>query len=873
MNTAEAKNNEMNTAAAADDIEAILNEQEDELMDDLYLGIKNTNSNMIKFDVSFNKPNNFIPQMIGFDEVNDYDFSKGFNEFLIGEDKVHLYFDFDSIKSEEEYLSVIDWLDKVKAVFGNYSIGGYCDNETMERYGFRLYEDGGHYLSIHVIFYQTCILSKDLVDIMKHTKKKGFAMDGVHHLCDPNVYKLVGKKQGEKSRQVMRHVLSDKIFRPGDEKNKRNHGYILNGDDAASQIIQIRGGEPLITKQKWSKLFTPKETKMQERQRLKEERVNNKFDIDDIELNEDLIEMNEKEMMELLSHFDPEFDVFMCDLAPLYHSPFQKPFLKKVILKWYEGKEHTHDPEATVDGILNKYYEKERSNKWFFSLIKKLPQEVREEYLAAYGDRVDFSIDINNSNWSFDRICKFTYERHELARIINNMRGCFGMCKGNIYLKEEKDKQFYIRESTMEKMREEFTNYKPFKRNHNINLFQILRKYSMCFRYEDVDISADNRDGVINIFQGFKFPEIKTDDFTMLNDFLKHIKDVICNGDESKYDYYMKWFASIFQQVTVKNGTMPIIYGAQGSGKSFPTEVFAGLIGCFALPNVDDLDKVFGKFNGLIGRNILICINETPDSTEKFKYLNKIKSKLTETDTVMERKGFDQINIKSWANYILTSNNANPIQEEKGNRRLIYFETNNKYCGNEEYFNKLCKTIQPKKQGPYNPTFMGVLLHYMKTQIDVSDFNPERLIRKINSNTNVEFNEQLERQYNDLNAVDRFVVDNYKMFELGLALEDIRIEGYKPTGLSKKLISTCDRVRVRKNKYQKLINDNPDIYGSIYCQSNQVTLFKLKSKEQIPDLHAIIEYRAYGDQLLEEEERREAMKEGLPFDSSSDDEF
>ena len=122
-----------------------------------------------------------------------------------------------------------------------------------------------------------------------------------------------------------------------------------------------------------------------------------------------------------------------------------------------------------------------------------------------------------------------------------------------------------------------------------------------------------------------------------------------------------------------------------------------------------------------------------------------------------------------------------------------------------------------------------------------------------------------------MNAVDRFVVDNYKMFELGLALEDIRIEGYKPTGLSKKLISTCDRVRVRKNKYQKLINDNPDIYGSIYCQSEKVTLFKLKSKEQIPDLHAIIEYRAYGDQLLEEEERREAMKEGLPFDSSDDE--
>ena len=102
-------------------------------------------------------------------------------------------------------------------------------------------------------------------------------------------------------------------------------------------------------------------------------------------------------------------------------------------------------------------------------------------------------------------------------------------------------------------------------------------------------------------------------------------------------------------------------------------------------------------------------------------------------------------------------------------------------------------------------------------------------------------NTEIEKKYNDLNSVDRFVVDNYKMFELGLALEDIKIEGYKPTGLSKKLIVTCEKSRMRKGKYQKLINDNSDIYGSIYCQTNQVTLFKLKPRDQIPQIYELIE--------------------------------
>lgn len=116
----------------------------------------------IKYDVAFNRPNNFIPREISFDDVDSYDFSKGFTEFLISEDYVHLYFDFDSIKTEDEFLEVWSWLDSLKKVFGSYSYGGYCNNEEMEAYGFRRFDEGMHYLSMHVVFYETCISTFDL---------------------------------------------------------------------------------------------------------------------------------------------------------------------------------------------------------------------------------------------------------------------------------------------------------------------------------------------------------------------------------------------------------------------------------------------------------------------------------------------------------------------------------------------------------------------------------------------------------------------------------------------------------------------------------------------------------------------------------------
>ena len=158
---------------------------------------------MIKYDICFNRPKNAKPKEISFEDVDNYDFSKHFNEFLVDEDYVHLYFDFDTIKSNDEFDDVCCWLDRLVEVFGEYSMGGYCDNDDMAAMGFRKYEDGGHWLSMHVVFYQTCISSKDLVHIMKHTQKTGYLTDGVHKLCDPNVYKLVSTNPGQKSRQVM----------------------------------------------------------------------------------------------------------------------------------------------------------------------------------------------------------------------------------------------------------------------------------------------------------------------------------------------------------------------------------------------------------------------------------------------------------------------------------------------------------------------------------------------------------------------------------------------------------------------------------------------------------------------------------------------
>lgn len=63
---------------------------------------------LIKYDVMMMRPNNAKPLIISFDEVDKYDFKKNaFIEFIISEDFVHLYFDFDTINTIEELNDVI----------------------------------------------------------------------------------------------------------------------------------------------------------------------------------------------------------------------------------------------------------------------------------------------------------------------------------------------------------------------------------------------------------------------------------------------------------------------------------------------------------------------------------------------------------------------------------------------------------------------------------------------------------------------------------------------------------------------------------------------------------------------------------------------
>lgn len=442
----------------------------------------------------------------------------------------------------------------------------------------------------------------------------------------------------------------------------------------------------------------------------------------------------------------------------------------------------------------------------------------------------DLSITLNTSDWFLEDVLGRNYESSNVDELIRDLRGVYGFRGALHYIKYRGINGYpNITSKSGDQIRQELDGYKPFANCNTISLYSIVHYYSRYFAYTSSGISKDELPGFINTWCGYAFPEIITDDFKILDPLFKHVREVICNGNEKKYDYIMKWFASIVQKITVKLGTMPIIWGAQGSGKSVLVELMCALMGRSAMNNCDDLDKAFGKFNGLIGEYVLICLNEPPEAGEKFKYTGKIKSKLTQKMILIERKGVDSVEVDCWANYLMTTNNPNPVYEERGQRRFIYFETNNKYCGNQKYFDDLMGPIQPGgPQTDYNPEYMGVLLHYMLTQVDVTGFNPEALIREISAQTSSGYNELLERQYNSLPPLHRWVVDRYTDVWANDTSVSIDIITSYNTSLSaaqagKQLSSICHSKRTM-------------------TKGQRTTYYRLKSRNEIEDFYRIIDY-------------------------------
>lgn len=168
---------------------------------------------------------------------------------------------------------------------------------------------------------------------------------------------------------------------------------------------------------------------------------------------------------------------------------------------------------------------------------------------------------------------------------------------------------------------------------------------------------------------------------------LNHIK-ILCNNEESVYDYFIKWIAQMIQYPEMKS-TCATLISKQGAGKGTLMRLFEKMLGNKKIFQTTTPSRdVFGEFNGQMANSFLVNLDELSKKDTKDS-IGIIKGLITEPMLTINNKQISKFDIISYHRFIITTNNEEPITTDKDERRLFIIKSSDEKCGDKEYFSLL----------------------------------------------------------------------------------------------------------------------------------------------------------------------------------------
>jgi hypothetical protein len=217
-------------------------------------------------------------------------------------------------------------------------------------------------------------------------------------------------------------------------------------------------------------------------------------------------------------------------------------------------------------------------------------------------------------------------------------------------------------------------------------------------RKDDVDIypnTTDCPENIFNLWRPFAM-ELLTEPYdhkqTELTIILHHIK-ILCNHDETVYDYFIKWIAQMIQYPHVKT-IMPTFISQEGSGKGTLFKLFEKMLGYEKVFETTNPSRdVWGDFNGMMCNCFLVNLNEL-SKKDTMEAEGKIKGLITDNSLAINQKGIPQYKIKSYHRFITTTNKEEPLNSTNGDRRNLIIRSSDEKKGDYIYFENMHKCLE-----------------------------------------------------------------------------------------------------------------------------------------------------------------------------------
>jgi hypothetical protein len=219
----------------------------------------------------------------------------------------------------------------------------------------------------------------------------------------------------------------------------------------------------------------------------------------------------------------------------------------------------------------------------------------------------------------------------------------------------------------------------------------------------------------------------KPGNWVCIRDFLLQ---VLCNNDQSLFEYLIGYLAHMVQVPEEKPGVMIVLLGGQGTGKGVFFSLLRAIWPMTTL-QVSKIDQVVGKFTSALERNYIICMDEALFAGDRAA-IDNLKSIVTEQYLHIEQKFQPSRTIESVHRLFAASNHDHFAHVESDDRRFVFVRVSDTRQQDTVYFRAVANAIS-------KPDTIKALVYYLKRK-DISNFEvrvkpktTEQLSQKIKS--------------------------------------------------------------------------------------------------------------------------------------------
>lgn len=162
------------------------------------------------------------------------------------------------------------------------------------------------------------------------------------------------------------------------------------------------------------------------------------------------------------------------------------------------------------------------------------------------------------------------------------------------------------------------------------------------------------------------------------------LRDVLCGGRDSEYQYLLKYIAHAIQRPWEKPGVMIILLGGQGIGKGTLAKLLKRIWSATFL-QVNRIKQVVGDFNGSLERAYIVFLDEALFAGDR-NSSDALKSLVTESNISINEKHQPARQITSYHRFFSATNAEHFKSTDRDDRRDFVLRVSEKRKGDYEFW-------------------------------------------------------------------------------------------------------------------------------------------------------------------------------------------